>query len=42
MQKAIKSLMFVVEKIYPVNNPMFKTDIGNTRTQGVKYVQSFL
>ena len=40
MQKTIKSLMFVVEKTYPVNNPMFKIDIENTRTQGAKYVQS--
>ena len=40
MQKNIKSLMFVVEKTYPVNNPMFKIDIENTRTQGAKYVQS--
>ena len=39
-QKTIKSLMFVVEKTYPVNNPMFKIDIENTRTQGAKYVQS--
>ena len=36
MQKIIKSLMFVVEKTYPVNNHIFKIDIGNTRTQGVK------
>ena len=40
MQKTIKSLMFVVEKTYPVNNPMFKIDIENTRTQGTKYVES--
>ena len=40
MQKTIKSLMFVVEKTYPVNNPMFKIDIENTRTLGAKYVQS--
>ena len=39
MQKTIKSLMFVVEKIYPVNNPMFKIDIENTRTQDAKYVE---
>ena len=39
MQKTIKSLMFVVEKTYPVNNHMFKIDIENTRTQGTKYVQ---
>ena len=30
--------MFVVEKTDPVNNDMFKIDIENTRTQGVKYV----
>ena len=30
--------MFVVEKIYPVNNDMIKIDIENTRTQGAKYV----
>ena len=41
MQEAIKSLMFVVEKTYPVNNHMFKNDTENTRTQGAKYVQSF-
>ena len=40
MQKTIKSLMFVVEKTYPVNNHILKIDIENTRTQGVKYVQS--
>ena len=40
MQKTIKSLMFLVEKTYPVNNHMFKIDIENTRTQGAKYVQS--
>ena len=39
MQKTIKSLMFVVEKNYPVKNNMFKIDIENTRTQGPKYVQ---
>ena len=33
MQKTIKSLMFVVEKTYPVNNHMFKIDIENTRTR---------
>ena len=32
--------MFVVEKTDPVNNHMFKIDIENIRTQGVKYVQS--
>ena len=32
--------MFVVEKTYPVNNPMFKMEIEKTRTQGAKYVQS--
>ena len=31
--KNIKSLMFVVEKNYPVNNHMFKIDIENTRTR---------
>ena len=40
MPKNIISLMFVVEKTYPVNNHMFKIDIENTRTQGAKYVQS--
>ena len=40
MQKTIKSLMFVVQKTYPVSNHMFKIDIENTRTQGVKYVQN--
>ena len=40
MQKTIKSLMFAVEKTYPVNNHIFKIDIENTRTQGAKYVQS--
>ena len=35
-----KSLMFVVEKIYPVNNHVFKINIENTGTQGAKYVQS--
>ena len=40
MQKTIKSLMFVVEKAYPVNNHMFKIDIENNRTQGANYVQS--
>ena len=40
MQKVIKSLMFEVEKTYPVNNHMFKIDTENTRTQGAKYVQS--
>ena len=30
-----KSLIFVVEKTYPVNNYMFKID-----KQGAKYVQS--
>ena len=40
MQKTIKSLVFLVEKIYSVNNHMFKIDIENTRTQGPKYVQS--
>ena len=40
MQKTIKSLVFVVEKTYPVNNHMFKIDIENTRTQGAKYDQS--
>ena len=34
MQKTIKSLMFVVEKTYPMNNQMFKIDNENTRTQG--------
>ena len=38
MEKTIKSLMFVVEKTYPVNNHIFKIDIENTRTQGEKYV----
>ena len=38
MQKTIKSLMFVMEKTYPVKNLMFKIDIENTRTQGAKYV----
>ena len=33
MQKNIKSLMFVVEKIYPLNNHMFKIDIENTRAR---------
>ena len=32
--------MFVVEKIYPVNNHVFKINIENTRTQGARYVQS--
>ena len=41
MQKTIKSLMFVVEKTYPVKNLMFRIDIENTRTQGAKYVQNF-
>ena len=36
MQKNIKSLMFVVEKNYPVN----KIGIENTRTQGAKHVRS--
>ena len=40
MQQTIKSLMFVVEKTYPVNNHMFKIDIENTRTQSAKFVQS--
>ena len=40
MQKTITSLMFIVEKTYPVNNLMFNMDIENTRTQGAKYVQS--
>ena len=40
MHKIIKYLMFVVEKTYPVNDHMFKTDIENTRMQGAKYVQS--
>ena len=40
MQKTINSLMFVVEKTYPVKNHMFKIDIENTRTQGAKYDQS--
>ena len=40
MQKTKKSLMFVVEKTYPVNNHMFKNDIENTRTQGAEYVQN--
>ena len=40
MQKNIKSLTFVVEKTYPVNNHMFKIDIENTRIQGAKSVQS--
>ena len=39
MQKTINSLMFAVEKTYPVKNQMFKIDIENTRTQGAKYVQ---
>ena len=42
MQKTIKTLMFIVEKTYPVNNYIFKFDIENTRTQGAKYVQSLL
>ena len=42
MQKNIKSLIFVVEKTYPVNNHKFKIDIENTRTQGAKCVQSLL
>ena len=33
MQKTIKSLMFVVEKNYPVNNHMFKIDIEKARTR---------
>ena len=33
MQKNIKSLIFVVEKKYPVSNHMFKIDIENTRTR---------
>ena len=40
MQKNIKSLMFAVEKTFPVNNHMFEIDIENTRKQGVKYVQN--
>ena len=40
MQKTIKSLMFVVEKTYPMNNHIFKINIENTITQGAKYVQS--
>ena len=41
MQKTIKSLMFVVEKTYPVNNHMFKIDIENNRTQGAKSLRTF-
>ena len=40
MQKIIKSLMFVVEKTYPVNNHILKIYIENKRTQGAKCVQS--
>ena len=40
MQKTIQSLMFVVEKTYPVNKHIFKIDIENTRTKGAKNVQS--
>ena len=32
--------MFVVEKTFPVNSHMFKIDIENTRTQGVKFNQN--
>ena len=39
MQKTIKSLMFVVEKTYPVNNHMFKIDIENTRTRYEIYLK---
>ena len=40
MQNTKKSLMFVVEKTYPVNNHVFKIDIENTRPQGAKYAQT--
>ena len=41
MQKTIKSLMFVEEKTYPLNNHMFKIGNENTITQGANYFKAY-
>ena len=41
MQKAIKSLMFVVEKTYPVNNNMFKIELKTLEHKGRNMLKAY-